>query len=509
MMRNQTYSRLKIERDQFIKEPSHEINAYPLKEDLFTWHFTIKGVQETEFEGGFYHGVIKLPTKYPYEPPSIMFLNPSGRFEVNMDVCLSVTRFHKEEWQAAWTSKYICISYIFLLVRTILQAIAAFFQVKEDTAAIGALNYPKETRQKLAIQSQKYKCEVCGLIKDTIMEKKEEGKLEKKDEKQPDKEGKEEENHQNIKDKMNKKSYTKIKSMIVEENDEYEDKDKEENEIKIKRTESLDPSNNLEFTEALRQLRLKQFANYKNSIQSEDEVRKENEKENYFSIKSISNKSLSELNIDNKEGKDYKKTDTNQITSIINSKTSQITLNNPSLNQTNRSDKKENHTNDSKTHENIYTNKGNTSIDGNSKTEPNKKNNNNHIQLNNEELEFAEILFSIKEEQPIKLNSNHIQPCSKIENTDESKVTNMSIDGIRKFLEYEEVKQDKLNKKKVFLYKKLLIERYNQEKWKRIRICLSFMIITIFIVLFFVYSERGREYILNLINSIPVKIELH
>lgn len=508
MMRNQTYSRLKIERDQFIKDPSHEINAYPLKEDIFTWHFTIKGVKETEFEGGFYHGVIKLPTKYPYEPPSIMFLNPSGRFEVNMDVCLSVTRFHKEEWQAAWTSKYIYIPYIFLLVRTILQAIAAFFQVKEDTAAIGALNYPKETRQKLAIQSQKYKCEICGLIKDTIMEKKDEEKVEKQDGKQAEKEGKEEENYQNIKDKINKKSYTKIKSMIVEENDEYEDKDKEESEIKIKRTESLDPSNNLEFTESLRQLRLKQFANYKNSTQSEDEVKRENEKENYFSIKSVSNKSLSELNIDSKEGKD-KKTDNNKINSITNNKTSQITLNNFNSNQSNQIENKGNNTNDGKIHENIHTYKENTSIEGNSKREPNNKYLNNNIQLNNEELEFAEILFSIKEEQTIKINLNQHQSSSKIENNDESKVTNMSIDGIRKFLEYEEVKQDKLNKKKVFLYKKLLIERYNQEKWKRIRICLSFMIIIIFIVLFFVYSERGREYILNLINSIPIKIELH
>jgi len=104
-MKNQTFSRLKIERDQFIKDPSDEINAYPVKDDLFTWHFTIRGVADTEFEGGFYHGVIKLPTRYPYEPPSIMFLNPSGRFETNMDVCLSVTRYHKEEWQAAWTSK--------------------------------------------------------------------------------------------------------------------------------------------------------------------------------------------------------------------------------------------------------------------------------------------------------------------------------------------------------------------------------------------------------------------
>jgi ubiquitin-conjugating enzyme E2 J1 len=41
---------------------------------MFTWHFTIRGPDDSEFEGGLYHGVIKLPTAYPLKPPSIMFL---------------------------------------------------------------------------------------------------------------------------------------------------------------------------------------------------------------------------------------------------------------------------------------------------------------------------------------------------------------------------------------------------------------------------------------------------
>lgn len=31
-------------------------------------------MEDTEFEGGFYHGVIKLPNSYPLKPPNIMFL---------------------------------------------------------------------------------------------------------------------------------------------------------------------------------------------------------------------------------------------------------------------------------------------------------------------------------------------------------------------------------------------------------------------------------------------------
>jgi hypothetical protein len=85
-----------------------------------------------------------------------------------MDVCLSVTKYHKEEWQAAWTSilKYLN------LVRTMLEAIIAFFPVKEDHDAIGSIDYPAQVRSKLAINSQKWSCESCGPIKNTIPEKK-------------------------------------------------------------------------------------------------------------------------------------------------------------------------------------------------------------------------------------------------------------------------------------------------------------------------------------------------
>ena len=34
-----------------------------------------------DFAGGLYHGRIVLPVNYPLSPPSIMMLNPNGRFE--------------------------------------------------------------------------------------------------------------------------------------------------------------------------------------------------------------------------------------------------------------------------------------------------------------------------------------------------------------------------------------------------------------------------------------------
>ncbi len=54
------------------------------------------------------------------------------------------------------------VIYLVILVRTILEAIIAFFPVKEDHSAIGAIDYPIEIRKKLAVASQKWSCEKCG-----------------------------------------------------------------------------------------------------------------------------------------------------------------------------------------------------------------------------------------------------------------------------------------------------------------------------------------------------------
>jgi len=45
-----------------------------LKDNLFEWHFTIRGPADSEFDGGIYHGRIILPPEYPMKPPSIIIL---------------------------------------------------------------------------------------------------------------------------------------------------------------------------------------------------------------------------------------------------------------------------------------------------------------------------------------------------------------------------------------------------------------------------------------------------
>lgn len=37
---------------------------------------------------------MQLPSEYPFKPPEVYMLTPSGRFEINKKICLSISSFH-------------------------------------------------------------------------------------------------------------------------------------------------------------------------------------------------------------------------------------------------------------------------------------------------------------------------------------------------------------------------------------------------------------------------------
>ncbi|VDP51848.1 unnamed protein product [Soboliphyme baturini] len=57
-----------------LQDPTELFAARPLEENLFEWHFTVRGTADTDFDGGIYHGRIILPPEYPMKPPSIIML---------------------------------------------------------------------------------------------------------------------------------------------------------------------------------------------------------------------------------------------------------------------------------------------------------------------------------------------------------------------------------------------------------------------------------------------------
>lgn len=66
--------RIMQEMRELRESPSSEYTADPLEDNVFEWHFSIRGPRESVFEQGLYHGRILLPADYPFIPPDIILI---------------------------------------------------------------------------------------------------------------------------------------------------------------------------------------------------------------------------------------------------------------------------------------------------------------------------------------------------------------------------------------------------------------------------------------------------
>ena len=90
-----------------------------------------------------------LPPAYPLKPPSFRFVTPSGRFETNREICLSISGHHEETWQPAWG------------MRTALVALRSFMET-DPRGQLGGLETTDAVRRQLAAESHAFKCAACG-----------------------------------------------------------------------------------------------------------------------------------------------------------------------------------------------------------------------------------------------------------------------------------------------------------------------------------------------------------
>lgn len=146
---NAARKRLLSELKKLKKDPPTNFIALPLEDNILEWHFSIRGAKDTDYEGGIYHGKLILPQNYPMSPPKIIILTPSGRFQINKKICLSISDFHPETWQPSWG------------IRTAMTALIAFMPT-DPAGAVGALRNSPERRKYLAKKSLTYKCKQCG-----------------------------------------------------------------------------------------------------------------------------------------------------------------------------------------------------------------------------------------------------------------------------------------------------------------------------------------------------------
>lgn len=142
---------------ELAANPSADFHAEPLEEDLFEWHFTLRGPPApSAYEGGIYHGRIILPSQYPLRPPAFRFMTPTGRFEPNREICLSISGHHEETWQPAWG------------IRTAMVAIRSFMDT-DAKGQLGGIECSPQARKKMAAESGAFKCAQCGKTNAEIM----------------------------------------------------------------------------------------------------------------------------------------------------------------------------------------------------------------------------------------------------------------------------------------------------------------------------------------------------
>jgi erythromycin esterase-like protein/ubiquitin-protein ligase len=136
--------RLLKEWARIARAPPPGIDAKPLEANLLEWHFVLRFAAGA-FAGGEYHGRLDFPAEYPMAPPAFRVLTPSGRFEPGARLCLSMSDYHPESWNPAWT------------VETMLVGLQSF--MNEESDAIGSTRASAEERRRLAAASRDFNAE--------------------------------------------------------------------------------------------------------------------------------------------------------------------------------------------------------------------------------------------------------------------------------------------------------------------------------------------------------------
>ncbi|XP_022189614.1 ubiquitin-conjugating enzyme E2 J2 [Nilaparvata lugens] len=139
---NSATSRLKQDYLRLKKDPVPYVVAEPVPSNILEWHYVVKGPENTPYEGGMYLGKLVFPREFPFKPPSIYMVTPNGRFKTNTRLCLSISDFHPDTWNPAWS------------VSTILTGLLSFMIEKSPT--LGSIETSEYERRQLAAQSLEY-----------------------------------------------------------------------------------------------------------------------------------------------------------------------------------------------------------------------------------------------------------------------------------------------------------------------------------------------------------------
>jgi ubiquitin-conjugating enzyme E2 J2 len=130
-----------IRKDETLKRDPC-ITVAPNEANILEMHYVIEGSRDSPYEGGVYHGKLLFPKEYPLKPPGVMVLTPTGRFQTNRRLCLSMSDFHPETWNPMWS------------VSTILTGLYSFMLDTKPT--LGSIETTHQKKRQLAGESLAY-----------------------------------------------------------------------------------------------------------------------------------------------------------------------------------------------------------------------------------------------------------------------------------------------------------------------------------------------------------------
>ena len=101
--------RLQRDYKYLLEQPIPDMVAHPLPTNILEWRYVFRGPKDSPYQGGYYHGKLVFPTEFPFKPPAIYMITPSGRFHPNTRLCLSISDYHPESWNPAWTVSAVLV----------------------------------------------------------------------------------------------------------------------------------------------------------------------------------------------------------------------------------------------------------------------------------------------------------------------------------------------------------------------------------------------------------------
>lgn len=156
-------ARLRQDYIRIKKDPVPYIVAEPLPSNLLEWHYVVRGPEDSLYKGGLYHGKLVFPSEFPFKPPSIYMITPNGRFKTDTRLCLSISDYHPDTWNPAWS------------VATILTGLLSFMLEKSPT--LGSIETSDWDKRQFASKSLEFNLNnrvFCELFPEMVRETQEE-----------------------------------------------------------------------------------------------------------------------------------------------------------------------------------------------------------------------------------------------------------------------------------------------------------------------------------------------